>query len=127
VRTHAASAKRKHPSGQTAGSVEFARIPLAWIKAFVEEIVERFNPEKIILFGSYAYGRPTADSDVDLMVIMPYRGSAPRQAAKISTAVRAPFALDLMVRSPQEIRRRMAMNDYFIHDVIEKGRVLHES
>jgi len=46
-------------------------IPLSAIRRFVRQIAERFHPDKIILFGSYAYGQPHAESDVDLLVIMP--------------------------------------------------------
>ena len=124
--THAVSARRKSHAGRAAGTPAFSKVPFGQIKAYVDEIVERFGPKKVILFGSYAYGRPTADSDVDLLVIMPFTGSPPYQAAKIRTAVRAPFAMDLIVRTPQQVRERMGMRDYFMHEIMEKGRVLHE-
>jgi len=101
-------------------------VPIAQIQAYVDEVALRFKPEKVILFGSHAYGRPEADSDVDLLVIMAHTGRPPYQAAKIRTTVRAPFAVDLMVRTPRRLRQRLAMKDSFITEVMHKGRVLHE-
>jgi uncharacterized protein len=100
---------------------------LRQIQAYADEVARRFQPERIILFGSHAYGRPTPDSDVDLLVIMPHEGRPPEQAAKIRDAVRAPFALDLLVRSPQRLRERLAMNDCFLREIVANGRPLHES
>ena len=97
------------------------------IQAYADEVARRFQPEKIILFGSHARGRPASDSDVDLLVVMPHSERAPYQAAKIKAAVRAPFSMDLLVRSPQYLRRRLAMGDGFIREIVEQGRVLHES
>ena len=101
-------------------------VSFAQIKAYADEIARYFRPKRIILFGSYAYGRPNADSDVDLLVIMPHAGSPPEQAARIRNTIRAPFALDLIVRTPRKLQERLAMDDWFMHEVVEKGRVLHE-
>src|SRR5665213_268423 len=101
-------------------------VPVAQIRAYAKELARRFKPEKIILFGSHAYGRPTADSDVDLLVVMSYSGRPPYQEAKIRTAVRAPFPVDLMVRPPQRLRERLAMTDTFISEIVHKGRILDE-
>jgi len=102
-------------------------VPLAQIRAYAREVARRFKPEKIILFGSYAYGHPKTDSDVDLLVVMSHSGRPPYQEAKIRTAVRAPFPVDLMVRTPKRLRERLAMNDSFISEIVHKGRVLHET
>ena len=91
------------------------------------QIVSQFKPQKIILFGSYAYGTPTSDSDVDLMVIMPHKGSPSIQAAKIRKKVHAGFPMDLVVRSASEIRRRLNMGDLFIKEIIEQGQPIYES
>ncbi len=96
------------------------------IQAFVREVVARYHPRRVILFGSYAYGKPTADSDVDLLVVMPHRGHPAAQAAEIRKNVRAGFPMDLVVRSPKEIKRRMAMGDYFIHEIMECGKPIYE-
>jgi uncharacterized protein len=97
------------------------------IRAFVDEVVRRFQPERVVLFGSYAYGRPDADSDVDLLVVMRHRGAGAEQAARIRHVVRSGFPLDLIVRSPANIRLRVKMGDSFIREILEKGEVLHEA
>lgn len=99
----------------------------AQIQAFVDQVVRRFHPGKVILFGSYAYGRPTEDSDVDLLVILPHRGPGARKATQIRLACPRDFPLDLLVRSPAELRRRLRMGDQFLREVTSKGIVLHES
>jgi uncharacterized protein len=101
-------------------------VPIAEIQAYVREVAQRFKPEKVILFGSHAYGLPEANSDVDLLVIMEHSGRPPYQEAKIRTTVRAPFSVDLMVRTPLRLRKRLAMKDSFITEIMRKGRVLHE-
>lgn len=97
------------------------------IQAFVGELVAQFHPERVILFGSYAYGSPSKDSDVDLLVVMPHRGHAAVQAARIRKSIRAGFPLDLLVRSPKVIRQRSAMGDFFIREIIERGQPLYEA
>ncbi len=96
------------------------------IKNFVSEIARQFKPRRVVLFGSYAYGRPSPDSDVDLLVIMPHKGHPAIQAAEIRKRIHAGFPLDLIVRSPKEIRRRLAMDDYFITEILGKGETLYE-
>jgi predicted nucleotidyltransferase len=96
------------------------------ITAFVDEVARQFHPNRVLLFGSYASGQPHADSDVDLLVIMPHKGPAAVQAADIRKRVRAGFPLDLIVRSPQAITQRLALDDYFITEILEKGEVLYE-
>lgn len=97
------------------------------IKTFVEEVVRRFEPERVVLFGSYAYGRPHADSDVDLLVVMRHQGAGAEQAARIRQEVQSGFPLDLIVRSPAIIRQRLKMGDSFIREILERGQVLHEA
>ena len=104
-------------------------IPLSAIRRFARQIAERFRPEKIILFGSYAYGTPHAESDVDLMVIMPTR-NAIAQAIRIRLAFEPPFSLDLHVRTPYQIRQGLKDPDdrnWFLYEVLTKGMVLYEA
>ena len=96
------------------------------IKEFVKKVVAQFHPQRVILFGSYAYGKPTADSDVDLLVVMPHKGHPAVQASEIRKHVRAGFPMDLVVRSPKEIQRRLAMDDFFISEIMERGRAIYE-
>ena len=98
------------------------------IKRWCEIVAREFRPHKIILFGSYAHGAPTEDSDVDLLVVMPLkRGQREaRQAAAIRQRVRAPFPMDVLVRSPRHIARRLARGDSFITDILRHGRLMYE-
>jgi predicted nucleotidyltransferase len=101
-------------------------IPMAAIRRFARQIAERFHPEKIILFGSYAYGTPHEESDVDLMVIMPAYDVV-NMAIRISLAFERPFSLDLMVRTPKQLARGVKEDDWFLREVVEKGKVLYEA
>ncbi len=97
------------------------------IRNLARQIAERFRPEKIILFGSYAYGTPTAESDVDLLVIMPARNMID-QAVRIRMALPPrSFPLDLIVRTPEYIRRRLEGEDWFLREIVGKGKILHEA
>src|SRR5438093_7391272 len=89
-----------------------ANIPRAVIRRFARAVAERFDPDKIILFGSYAYGQPHEDSDVDILVVMPARGEI-SQAVRIQMAIDAPFPMDLIVRTPEHLAARLAEGDSF--------------
>jgi uncharacterized protein len=102
-------------------------IELKNIMQLTGDIVNEFKPDKIILFGSYAYGNPQDDSDVDLLVILPYEGSSFRKTWEILNKLQPKFAIDLLVRSPVEVEQRLAWNDFFIREIIEKGKVIYES
>jgi predicted nucleotidyltransferase len=95
------------------------------IYALSAQIAAAFQPERIILFGSYAYGRPGEDSDVDLLVVMPYTHHAVYQAAAILTQVNPSFPVDVLVRTPGELADRIAQGDYFLREVVERGRELY--
>jgi predicted nucleotidyltransferase len=97
------------------------------IRELCDQIVREFHPQKLILFGSYAYGQPSIDSDVDLLIIMPFVGSSREQAVKIRSRIDTPVALDLLVRTPEQIAERLEMGDFFIREITEQGRVLYES
>jgi uncharacterized protein len=90
-------------------------------------IASQFKPRKIILFGSYAYGTPTADSDVDLLIITPYRGESHKIATQIRMAIDIPFPADILVRSPAEFRTRIRLNDFFMRDIEQRGEVLYDA
>jgi hypothetical protein len=95
------------------------------IISFVDDVAERYRPERIILFGSYAYGAPNADSDADILVVMPHRGPGHRLAARIRRAAGPRFPMDLLVRSAGKIEARVRGNDFFLKEVMERGLVLH--
>jgi uncharacterized protein len=102
-------------------------IDLSQIEAFSQQIVEKFQPERIILFGSYAYGQPTEDSDVDLLVILTFEGMSVQTAVAIRQQIKPPFPLDLIARTPEQIQQRLDMGDFFIQDIINKGQILYEA
>ena len=99
---------------------------ISQIQELVDNIVRHFRPEKVVLFGSHARGDAGPDSDVDLLVIMPHAGHASKKAAEITECVHPRhYSLDLIVRSPDTIRARLQMNDWFVQDVMRQGRVLY--
>ncbi len=102
-----------------------ADIPMRLIRRFARQVAERFQPDKIILFGSYAYGTPHADSDVDILVVMPCRNQLD-QAAKISIDIDPPFPLDIIVRTPYSMKWRLADGESFLTEITTRGRVLYE-
>ena len=96
------------------------------IQATCDAIVREFAPLQVILFGSYGYGTPTEDSDVDLLVVMAIPESETRrQASEIKQRISHRFPMDLLVRSPEEIAYRLSYNDWFLREVTEKGEVLY--
>jgi uncharacterized protein len=103
------------------------KVTKSLIRKYANQIAQQFSPQKIILFGSYAYGKPNEDSDVDLLVIMSFKGRNPEKATDIWMATRPKFPIDIMVRKPEEIKKRLAMGDFFLREITEKGEVLYEA
>jgi predicted nucleotidyltransferase len=108
---------RRLPSG---------RIPRAAIRRYVRQVVERFRPQKVILFGSHAYGKPDADSDVDLLVVMPTKNEL-TQEDRIRQAVTAPFPLDLIVYQPDKLAKWLGWGDPYLREILDKGIVLYDA
>lgn len=102
-------------------------VPFSEIQELCDEIVEKFQPEKVILFGSYASGTPTEDSDVDLMIVMDHFGRPIEKAVEIRIATKHKFPLDLLVRDRSTIKQRVEWNDWFLRDIVENGQILYES
>ncbi len=96
------------------------------IKNISNRITEEFQPEKIILFGSYAWGTPTADSDVDLFIIKDSTEKRIDRARKARSAIWGiGVPVDILVYTPKEIQRRQEKGDLFIKDIMTRGKVLH--
>lgn len=104
-----------------------SKIARPLIRKFARQVARQFNPNKIILFGSYAYGQPTEDSDVDILVIMSFKGRNPEKATEIWMATKPEFPIDIMVRKPTELKQRLKMGDFFLREITEKGKVLYEA
>src|SRR5947209_5485060 len=98
---------------------KYGLVRRAIIRRTAQEIAERFRPDKIILFGSYAYGEPNRDSDVDILVVIAGRNEID-QSVRISLALDAPFPLDLIVRTPRNLRWRLKEGDWFLREVVER-------
>ena len=99
------------------------RVARRQIEAYCRVVAREFRPDKIILFGSYAYGQPTKDSDVDLVVIMPFRGSDTKKVVEIRSRVEAPFPMDMLVWKPNRYSRMESFN----REVLSRGKVMYES
>lgn len=99
------------------------RVPHKQIESYCRVLAREFRPQKIILFGSYAYGNPTLDSDVDLVVVMPFRGSDTKKVVEMQLRVGAPFPLDLLLWKPKQVKR----TDYFTREVLTRGLVMYEA
>jgi predicted nucleotidyltransferase len=102
-----------------------ANIPMELIEDYARRVAERFQPDKIILFGSYAYGTPQEDSDVDILVIMPARSEL-SQAVRIDLSCNHNFPLDLIVRTPKNMKWRLEEGDWFLREIVSQGKVLYE-
>ena len=93
----------------------------------MRQIVNRFHPRQVILFGSHATGTARPDSDVDLLVVIDSPEREAKQAARICQEIDYHFGLDLIVRSPKTLASRLALGDPFVRDVVERGKVLYDA
>jgi predicted nucleotidyltransferase len=96
------------------------------IRQYSRRIEREFHPRRILLFGSYARGAPIEDSDVDLLVVMPFEGKPWKVAAEIRRRARPGFPLDLVMRTPQQVRERLSRGDTYLQTLMREGVVLHE-
>lgn len=118
------STKRTTPKPQPDRWYRGADVPKSVIRRFARDVSEQFQPEKIVLFGSHAYGKPHVDSDVDVLVVMPCRNQLD-QAVRISLTIDPPFPLDIIVRTPHNMSWRLAEGDSFLREIIAQGKVLY--
>lgn len=96
------------------------------IAKLTEQIVRDFQPERIVLFGSYAYGQPRPDSDVDLLVVLPFEGKGFRKSLEILNRISPDFSVDLVARRPDDTARRYAEGDPLIREALDHGKILYE-
>jgi len=107
----------------------FRRIPFPRIKKAALKMASAVRPEKIILFGSYAYGRPNFDSDVDFLLVLKQRYRKDRRKAFLKASdslVPRPFSVDIIIRSAHDIEPLIRGGDFFLEEIMEKGRLLYE-
>ncbi|GAB4460741.1 MAG: nucleotidyltransferase domain-containing protein [Armatimonadaceae bacterium] len=97
------------------------------IQELAAQIADKFHPVQIVLFGSHAYGTPHCWSDVDLLVVLPHTGKNRQKSLEIRDAIHVSYPVDILVKTPDELRKRIALGDFFLRDIISKGEVLYES
>ena len=97
------------------------------LRPAIQKIVDELNPEKIILFGSYAYGKPTPHSDVDLLIVLKTTAPLKERSWKVSRLLLPrPFPVDILVKTPKEIEKALENGDFFVQEIIRRGKVLYE-
>lgn len=96
------------------------------IRAQTKIIIKKFDPQKIILFGSYAQGSPSLESDVDLLVIVETDKPTLKLSAEIGVSLDHAFPLDIIVKTPEQVEKRLQNGDFFLEDIINHGKVLYE-
>ncbi|OIN95978.1 hypothetical protein AUJ66_07730 [Candidatus Desantisbacteria bacterium CG1_02_38_46] len=100
---------------------------LSELQKIVNQVKDGYDPEKIILFGSYAWGKPTEYSDIDLLVIKNTSDKFIRRLEKISYVIKSNLGTDIIVYTPCEIKRIMKdPSDFFVHRIIQKGKIVYE-
>lgn len=98
------------------------------IRHVVEKIVREYQPEKIILFGSWAWGTPHENSDFDIFVIKDTdTPSLKRIEALDRLFSRRDVPLDFLVYTPEQVARRLAIGDFFVRDIMTNGRILYDA
>lgn len=98
------------------------------IDEIVRKIVKEYQPEKIILFGSYAYGTPNQDSDIDLLIIKETEERPIDRRVAVRKIISHPdirTPVESLVLTPEEIKKRQALGDQFIQEILKRGKVLY--
>ena len=99
------------------------------IQTIVDRIVKEYTPEEIILFGSYAYGQPNQDSDLDFFIVKDTEKPPLRRRIELRRLLRDDhrrLPLELIVLTPEELDKRLRLRDQFIQEIIDRGKVLYE-
>jgi len=110
------------------GGVSASPVTLELLREIAQKVVHAFRPKNIILFGSYAYGKPTSDSDLDLLIVMETRDRPAERIRKVSDLFDPrPLPMDFIVLTPGEVRHRLSGFDPFLEEVFEKGQRLYGS
>ncbi len=97
------------------------------LRPAIQRIVQELQPEKVILFGSYAYGTPNPHSDVDLLVIMKTKARRKERSWAVSRLLLPrPFPVDILVRTPKEVEKALDSGDFFLKEILRRGKVLYD-
>ncbi|MBL7192020.1 nucleotidyltransferase domain-containing protein [bacterium] len=100
-------------------------VTMKMIKKLSAKIVKEFQPERIILLGSYAYGNSTENSDLDILIILPFTGKPFRKSLEILDKIDPDFAVDLLARRPEDVKRQYEEGDPLIREALDQG-ILNE-
>ncbi len=98
------------------------------IQDILEKLLAGYAPQKVILFGSYAYGNPRPDSDIDLLIVKETSERFIDRWVTVRRLLSDPtrtVPLETLVLTPQEVSRRLAIGDQFLAEIVEKGKVLY--
>ena len=96
------------------------------IKKIVRQIVKKYKPEKIILFGSFAYGRPKPSSDIDLLIIKKTKEKKIKCIKDVLMQIKSNLPVEPLIYNPEEVQERLSLGDFFFQDIIKKGKVVYE-
>ena len=102
-----------------------AQITKEQIQAVADKIAKEFSPEKIILFGSYAWGKPTKDSDIDLCIVKDSYDTEVLERDVSMSLYPRPFPMDILVYRPEQIQKRYGLGDVFVKKIMDQGRILY--
>ena len=126
MKTRKSNSKRVITRNNTDASAY--RVTPGFLREIAQKVVRAFRPKNIILFGSYAYGKPTSDSDLDLLIVMESRDRPAERIRKVSDLFDPrPLPMDFIVLTPGEMRHRLSGFDPFLEEVLEKGQILYGS
>ena len=101
-------------------------VSLEEIEDVGRRIGREFRPERVILFGSYAEGTASEDSDVDLLVVLPFKGRPLEKSLEILNRLDVRFPCDLIARRPEDLARRYREGDPLVREALDRGKVLYE-
>jgi len=94
-----------------------------------EKIKKEYKPEKIILFGSFAYGMPTRDSDIDMLIVKRTKKKSMDRWFTLKKLCQDPnrgIPFSPLVFTPKELEYRLSLGDDFIKEILEKGKILYK-
>ncbi len=96
------------------------------IKKITRQIVKKYKPKKIILFGSFGREKSIKDSDVDLLIIKKTKKNFPERCREVAEIIDGEIPVDILVRTPAELKKRLNLGDFFYQNIIQKDEVLYE-
>lgn len=96
------------------------------LKVVAKEIAKKYRPERIYLFGSFAWGKPNKDSDVDLLIVKKTKKNFFQRNLEVRKIIDGVIPVDILVRTPREVEKRLNLGDFFYQDIVEKGKCLYE-